>query len=427
MKKKMLSLVLAGAMMATLLTGCGSTGADAGSTTGGTTDAAADTEAAGTESTDAAADTGAAEDTGAADEAPAATGGTFKIGGIGPLTGGAAVYGIAAMNGSQIAVDEINAAGGICGMTVELNFQDDELDAEKSVNAYNTLKDWGMQVLDGCVTSGCSIAVAAKTAEDKIFQLTPSGSAVECVTNDNSFRVCFSDPNQGSASAQYIGENGLASKIAVIYDSSDVYSSGIYEKFAQEAANQPFEIVTAGAFTADNKTDFSVQLQQAKDAGADLVFLPIYYNEAALILKQASDMGFDVQFFGCDGLDGILGVENFDASLAEGVMLLTPFAADATDDLTVKFVTTYNEKFGETPNQFAADGYDAVYTIKAAAEQAGITADMSNEEICAALSAAMPQITVDGLTGAGITWDASGEPTKAPKAVVIKDGVYTAM
>lgn len=431
MKKKMLSLVLAGAMTAALLTGCGSDGA--GSTTGTTatdvaedagadnaeTDAAADTENA-----DAAADT---ENADAADDTQAAAGGTFKIGGIGPLTGGAAVYGIAAMNGSQIAVDEINAAGGINGMTVELNFQDDELDAEKSVNAYNTLKDWGVQVLDGCVTSGCSIAVAAKTAEDHIFQLTPSGSAVECVANDNSFRVCFSDPNQGAASAQYIGEHSLASKVAVIYDSSDVYSSGIYEKFAKEAENQSFEIVTAGAFTADNKTDFSVQLQQAKDAGADLVFLPIYYNEAALILKQASDMGFDVKFFGCDGLDGILGVENFDASLAEGVMLLTPFAADATDDLTVKFVTTYNEKFGETPNQFAADGYDAIYTIKAAAEQAGITADMSNEEICTALSTAMTQITVDGLTGEGITWDASGEPTKAPKAVEIKDGVYTAM
>lgn len=422
MKKKMLSLVLAGAMTAALLTGCGSDGA--GSTTDtGVTDAAEDAGADNAEA-DAAADT---ENAGAADDTQAAAGGTFKIGGIGPLTGGAAVYGIAAMNGSQIAVDEINAAGGINGMTVELNFQDDELDAEKSVNAYNTLKDWGVQVLDGCVTSGCSIAVAAKTAEDHIFQLTPSGSAVECVANDNSFRVCFSDPNQGAASAQYIGEHSLASKVAVIYDSSDVYSSGIYEKFAKEAENQSFEIVTAGAFTADNKTDFSVQLQQAKDAGADLVFLPIYYNEAALILKQASDMGFDVKFFGCDGLDGILGVENFDASLAEGVMLLTPFAADATDDLTVKFVTTYNEKFGETPNQFAADGYDAIYTIKAAAEQAGITADMSNEEICTALSAAMTQITVDGLTGEGITWDASGEPTKAPKAVVIKDGVYTAM
>lgn len=425
MKKKMLSFVLAGAMTAALLTGCGSTGADAGSTTETTTtDGADNAETEAPESTD---NAEAAEDAGAEDDTQAAAGGTFKIGGIGPLTGGGAVYGIAAMNGSQIAVDEINAAGGINGMTVELNFQDDELDAEKSVNAYNTLKDWGMQVLDGCVTSGCSIAVSAKTAEDQIFQLTPSGSAVECVATDNSFRVCFSDPNQGAASAQYIGENGLATKIAVIYDSSDVYSSGIYEKFAREAENQPFEIVTTGAFTADNKTDFSVQLQQAKDAQADLVFLPIYYNEAALILKQASDMGFDVQFFGCDGLDGILGVENFDASLAEGVMLLTPFAADATDDLTVKFVTTYNEKFGETPNQFAADGYDAIYTIKAAAEQAGITADMSNEEICTALSAAMTQITVDGLTGLGITWDASGEPTKAPKAVVIKDGVYTAM
>lgn len=423
MKKKMLSLVLAGAMMATLLSGCGSDGGNAGSTAdnGAGTAENADTS---DDAADTSADTDASAD--AADSASAA-GGTLKIGGIGPLTGGAAVYGIAAMNGSQIAVDEINAAGGVNGMMLELNFQDDELDSEKSVNAYNTLKDWGVQVIDGCVTSACSIAVAAKTAEDNIFQLTPSGSAVECVANPNSFRVCFSDPNQGAASAQYIGEHGLATKVAVIYDSSDVYSSGIYEKFAGEAANQPFEIVTAGAFTADNKTDFSVQLQQAKDAGADLVFLPIYYNEAALILKQASDMGFDVKFFGCDGLDGILGVKNFDASLAEDVMLLTPFAADATDDLTVKFVTTYKEKFNETPNQFAADGYDAIYIIKAAAEKAGITADMSNADICNALSAAMTEIQVDGLTGLGITWDASGEPTKDPKAVVIKGGVYTAM
>ena len=412
MKKKMLSLVLAGAMTAALLTGCGSSAS--------TTDTAE--EAATEETTDASAET--TDDAAAATDSAA---GTFKIGGIGPLTGAAAVYGIATMNGSQIAVDEINAAGGINGMTVELNFQDDECDAEKSVNAYNTLKDWGMQVLDGSVTSACSIAVSDKTAQDQLFQITPSGSAVECVTNDNVFRVCFSDPNQGAASAQYIGENGLATKVAVIYDSSDVYSSGIYEKFTTEAAGQPFEIVATGAFTADNKTDFSVQLQQAKDAGADLIFLPIYYTEASLILTQADSMGYDVTFFGCDGLDGILGVENFDTSLTEGVMLLTPFAADATDDLTVNFVTTYNEKFGETPNQFAADGYDAIYTIKAAAEKAGVTADMSNEEICAALKAAMTEITVDGLTGEGITWDASGEPTKAPKAVVIKDGVYTAM
>ena len=422
MKKKMLSLVLAGAMTAALLTGCGSDGTD-GSTTG--------TETNATENTDAADNTDSADSVDAADStdgaAANAEGGTLKIGGIGPLTGGAAVYGIAARNGSQIAVDEINAAGGINGMTVELNFQDDELDAEKSINAYNALKDWGIQILDGCVTSGCSIAVSELTFQDQLFHITPSGSAVECVQYDNAFRICFSDPNQGIASAQYIGDHGLATKVAVIYDSSDIYSSGIYEKFAQEAANQSFEIVNAGAFTADSNKDFSVQLQQAKDAGAELVFLPIYYTEASLILTQASDMGLDVAFFGCDGLDGILDVENFDVSLAEGVMLLTPFAADATDSLTVSFVTEYNNRFGETPNQFAADGYDTIYTIKAAAEKAGITADMSNEEICAALSQAMTEISVDGLTGEGITWDASGEPSKAPKAVVIKGGVYTAM
>lgn len=416
MKKRVLSLVLAGAMTAAMLVGCGST---AGTTEQSATDTQATTT---TDSTDAAADT-----TSAAADTTSAAGGTFKIGGIGPTTGGAAVYGTAVMNGGQIAVDEINAAGGINGMTVEFNFQDDECDAEKSVNAYNVLKDWGVQVINGSVTSACSIAVSDKTAQDKIYQLTPSGSAADCVANDNVFRVCFSDPNQGIASAQYIGQNNIATNVAVIYDSSDVYSSGIYEKFAKEAESQPFEIVATGAFTADNKTDFSVQLQQAKDAGADLVFLPIYYTEASLILTQAAGMGFDVTFFGCDGLDGILGVENFDAALAEGVMLLTPFAADATDDLTVNFVNTYKEKYGEIPNQFAADSYDAIYTIKAAAEKAGITADMSVQDICTAMTAAMTEISIDGLTGDGITWDASGEPTKAPKAVVIKNGVYTAM
>ena len=352
---------------------------------------------------------------------------TFKIGGIGPITGGAAVYGQAVMNASQMAADEINAAGGINGYQIEFNFQDDEHDAEKSVNAYNTLKDWGMQMLLGTVTSTPCTAVEGEAANDNMFLLTPSGSAVESISGDNAFRVCFSDPNQGTASAQYIGENGLAEKVAVIYNSSDVYSSGIYNTFATEAANQPFEIVSAEAFTEDSKTDFSVQLQKAKDAGADLVFLPIYYTEASLILSQADKMGYAPQFFGCDGLDGILNVENFDTSLAENVMLLTPFAADATDDLTVNFVKNYKDKFnGETPNQFAADTYDAIYAIKAAAEKAGITADMSASDICDAMKSAMTEITVNGLTG-NITWSADGEPTKEPKAVKIVNGSYTAM
>ena len=352
---------------------------------------------------------------------------TFKIGGIGPITGGAAVYGQAVMNASQMAADEINAAGGINGYQIEFNFQDDEHDAEKSVNAYNTLKDWGMQMLLGTVTSTPCTAVEGEASNDNMFLLTPSGSAVESISGDNAFRVCFSDPNQGTASAQYIGENGLAEKVAVIYNSSDVYSSGIYNTFATEAANQPFEIVSAEAFTEDSKTDFSVQLQKAKDAGADMVFLPIYYTEASLILTQAAGMDYAPTFFGCDGLDGLLAVEGFDTSLAEGVMLLTPFAADADDEQTKAFVSAYEEKYGETPIQFAADAYDGMYIIKAAAEKADITPDMDASAICDALKAAMTEITYDGLTGSGMTWSADGEPNKEPKAVVIKDGAYTAM
>ena len=387
--KKLISLTLAAAMTMSLLAGCGSNGS------------------AGTDSADASAE-------------------TFKIGGIGPITGAGAVYGIAVKNGAELAIKEINEAGGINGYQIEYNFQDDELDNEKSVNAYNTLKDWGMNMLVGSVTSGCCVAVAAESKNDNMFQITPSGSSVDCIEgNDNVFQVCFTDPNQGVGAAQYIGENGVASKVAVIYDSSDVYSSGIYEKFAAEAANQPFEIVAAEAFTADNKTDFSVQLQKAKDAGAELIFLPIYYSEASLILTQANAMGYATKFFGCDGLDGILGVENFDTSLAEGVMLLTPFAADAQDDATKAFVSAYEAAYGETPNQFAADAYDAIYIIKAAVEASGATPDLSASDLCDQLKAAMGTISVDGLTGAGMSWDVDGAVNKAPKAMEIVNGNYS--
>ncbi len=406
MKKRALSLGLALAMAASL-TACGSSS----STTETTSAAAADA-------------TTAAE---GASNGAAADGAVFKIGGIGPVTGAAAVYGLAVKNGAQIAVDEINADGGINGYQIEFNFQDDEHDAEKSVNAYNTLKDWGMQVLMGTVTSAPCVAVADKTNADNMFQITPSGSSVECAQNPNVFRVCFSDPDQGAASATYIAENKLAEKIAVIYDSSDVYSSGIYEKFASEAASQGLEIVDAEAFTADSNKDFSTQLQKAKDAGADLVFLPIYYTEASLILKQADTMGYAPKFFGCDGMDGILQVENFDTKLAEGLMLLTPFAADAQDELTQKFVTSYKENYGETPIQFAADAYDAIYAIKAAMEEADITPETSVSDTCDKMKEAMLKIKVNGLTGEDMTWTEDGEPHKAPKAVKVVDGAYQAM
>jgi branched-chain amino acid transport system substrate-binding protein len=284
-----------------------------------------------------------------------------------------------------------------------------------------------MQILMGSVTTTPCIAVADKSAEDHMFQLTPSASSTDVIANDNVFQVCFTDPNQGSGSAIYIGENQLATKVGVIYDSSSVYSTGIEEKFKEEAANQSFEIVAEEAFTADSKTDFQTQLQKMQDAGAELVFLPIYYQEASIILKQADTMGYQPKFFGVDGMDGILTLENFDTSLAEGVMLLTPFAADAEDEATQSFVSAYQEKYGETPNQFAADGYDAIYIIKAALEKAEATPDMSVSDLGDALKTAITEISVDGLTGSQLTWEASGEVSKAPNAVIIQDGVYVGM
>ncbi len=411
MKKRFLSLGLA-VMMAASLTACGG---------GSKTETAAATKAEESKAEDAKAeDTTAAE--GETTAAAAADGSAFVIGGIGPITGAAAAYGNAVKNGIDLAVKEINAAGGINGYQIVYKFQDDENDPEKSVNAYNALKDDKMQMLVGTVTSKPCIAVAAETVNDNMFQITPSGSAVECVANDNAFRVCFSDPDQGKASAQYIGENKLATKIGVIYDSSTEYSSGIYESFLAEAPAQGLQVVAEEAFTADSNTDFSVQLDKCKEAGAELVFLPIYYQEASIILKQASDKEFAPIFFGCDGMDGILSVENFDTSLAEGLMLLTPFSADEAG--SQDFVKAYQDAYGEVPLQFGAGAYDAVYAIKAAAEKAGITPDMPVSDICDAMKTAMTEITVDGLTGAQMTWNAAGEPEKAPKAAKIVNGAY---
>lgn len=352
----------------------------------------------------------------------------LKIGGIGPVTGDAAMYGVAVKNAAELAIKEINKAGGVNGMELELNFQDDEHNAEKAVNAYNTLVDWGMQALIGTVTSTPCIAVAAETHKDNMFQLTPSGSAIECTKYPNTFRVCFNDPDQGIASAQYIADNNLAKKVAVIYDSSDVYSSGIYKKFAEESKVKGLEIVADEAFTADNATDFSVQIQKVQESGAELLFLPIYYKEAALILTQADKIGLDIKVFGCDGLDGLMEQLGDNTALAEDVMLLTPFAPDAEDEETQNFVKAYRESYSEESlNQFAADAYDAVYAIKLALEKENIdNVNIDHSDLCEKLKKAFVEIELVGVTGT-ITWSADGEPTKEPKAMIIKEGKYKAM
>ena len=368
---------------------------------------------------------------GANDDAPADDGagdaaGTvaaFKLGTIGPLTGENAIYGQAVARGAQIAVDEINASDS--AVKFEFSSEDDVGDGETSVNAYNTLMDWGMQVLVGPTTTGASIAVAAKCAEERTVMLTPSASSVDVIAaGDNVFQVCFTDPNQGTGSADYMAENMAGAKVAVIYRNDDAYSQGIRDTFVAQAEVKGLEVVYEGTFTADTATDFSVQLAAAQTAGADTVFLPIYYQPASVILMQAAAMNYAPTFFGVDGMDGILTMEGFDPALAEGVMLLTPFSADAEDARTQNFVNTYKEKYGEVPNQFAADAYDGVYIMKAALEAAGCTPDMTAADICEAVVAVMPTISVDGLTGQGMTWAASGEVSKAPMAVVIENGVY---
>ncbi|MBR2627056.1 MAG: ABC transporter substrate-binding protein [Peptococcaceae bacterium] len=364
------------------------------------------------------AEQGAAEQGG---EAAAA----IKVGGTGPLTGGASIYGIAVQRGAEIAVEEVNALGGV---QFELKMEDDAHDAEKAVNAYNALKDWGMQLSLNSVTTTPGIATSELNSQDSIFGLTPSASGTGVTEGkDNVFQMCFADPNQGSASAKYISEQQLGSKIGVIYKNDDAYSSGIYETFKAEADALGLEIVSETTFTTDSQNDFSVQLQDAKNAGADLLFLPMYYDAASLILNQANAMGYAPKFFGVDGMDGILTLEGFDTSLAEGVMLLTPFSADAEDELTKNFVAKYQEKYGEVPNQFAADAYDCIYALHQACTAAGATPDMSAEELNALMIEQFTTMSFDGLTGEGATWDANGQVSKDPKGMVIQNGAYVGM
>ena len=402
--KKIVSLVLVLVMLASLFVACAGTNEPAQAD--GTTAADAD---ANNENT-------------AGSENTAASGDALKIGFIGPLTGGAAVYGTAAKNGAQIAVDEINAMG---GLQIDFNAQDDEHDAEKSVNAYNNLMDWGMQILCGCVTTTPCVAVSAESNIDRVFTLTPSASSPDVTADkDNTYQICFNDPNQGTASAQYISEHFADAKVAIIYNNGDAYSTGIYNTFTAKAQELGMNIVSVSTCT-DDTNDFSVQVADAMNAEADVVFLPIYYTPASLILNQANSVSYKPVFFGVDGMDGILTLEGFDTALAEGVMLLTPFAADAQDEATQNFVSTYVEKYGEVPNQFAADAYDCIYALYQAFTASGMSTSDSAADICEAMIAQFSSMTFSGLTGADMTWT-DGMVDKAPAAVVIKDGVYVA-
>jgi len=351
-------------------------------------------------------------------------GDAIKIGLTGPLTGDNAVYGKAVQWGMEIAVEEINAKAD--GLKIEFKAEDDVSDNEKAGNAYNSLKDWEMQIFAGAVTTGPCNTIAPLAVQDKIFMMTPSGSGEDIVKGRNNvFQMCFTDPNQGAASAELIKAQNLGTKIGILYDSSTDYSNGIFKSFEAKAKELGLEIAQTTSFDANNNTDMKTQLQQCKDANCDLVFLPIYAAQAAIILDNASDIDYSPVFLGCDGMDGILTLENFDTSLAEGLIMMTPFAADADDTATKSFVAKYKEKSGgDIPNQFAADGYDVIYAIYEACVAKGITGKTSNEETCAKLVEYFASATFNGLTGSNMTWDDQGMVSKIPTAVEVQNGAY---
>lgn len=344
---------------------------------------------------------------------------TVKIGGIGPLTGAYANYGLSEKNGAELAVKEINEAGGIAGKQIELSYQDSQGESESAVNAYGKLMDWGMEVSLGCVLSGENASVVAAARDDDVLLITPSGSADKCIDgNDKAFRVCFYDSYQGAAAAQYIKDNDIVDTVGVLYQSDVDYSVGLYNAFVEKCGELGITIAETQTFTSTTSTDFSTQVNALVASGAKLVFIPIYAEEASTFLTQArGKFADDVYFFGADGLDGILGKVEQDPTIANNVLMLTPFSADNPAENVQSFVKKYQEAYGATPDQFAADAYDAIYVIKAAVEKAGSTSG-------AALASALTSLTVEGVTGT-MTWAADGNTNKPASAILYYDGVGT--
>ena len=343
----------------------------------------------------------------------------FREARIDPLTGASANYGLSEKNGAELAVNEINEAGGIAGKQIELSYQDSQGESESAVNAYGKLMDWGMEVSLGCVLSGENASVVAAARDDDVLLLTPSGSADKCIDgNSLAFRVCFYDSFQGAAAAQYIKDNDIVDTVGVLYQSDVDYSVGLYNAFVEKCGELGITIAETQTFTSTTSTDFSTQVNALVASGAKLVFIPIYAEEASTFLTQArGKFAGDVYFFGADGLDGILGKVEQDTSLANNVLMLTPFAADNPAENVQSFVKKYQEAYGATPDQFAADAYDAIYAIKAAVEKAGSTSG-------AALASALTSLTVEGVTGI-MTWTADGNTNKPASAILYYDGVGT--
>ncbi|MDR3356021.1 MAG: ABC transporter substrate-binding protein [Spirochaetaceae bacterium] len=294
---------------------------------------------------------------------------TVRIGGIFPLSGNVAVYGIEARNGILLAIDEINAAGGIDGKKVELVFEDDEGNPEKSVNAYNklTAKD-NVKIIIGSLTSGCTIAITSKAQTQKVLIIAPAATA-EAVTDagDFIFRTCFIDPFQGTGGGIFSANDLGAKRAAVLYDNGNDYSVGLKDNFIAAFQRQGGVVVASESYTTGD-VDFNAQITKIKAEKPDLVYLPDYYNTVALIAKQLRAQGINTPIVGADGWDGL--TENAGDEVLNG-FYSNHYAADSTNPKVQNFVKAYSAKFGTIPVSFAALGYDSMYLIRDAIAAAG--------------------------------------------------------
>ena len=348
----------------------------------------------------------------------------YVIGLSGPLTGGAAVYGVAVKNSAQMAVDEINAAGGLDGVEFQLEALDDQHDATKVATNYAAMVDKGMVVSLGCVTSAPCLEFAKLSAEDNVFFLTPSASSDDVAKEANAYQMCFADGNQGTVAADYVNSLDYTT-IGIFYKSDDPYSKGIYDTFKAALKDS---IATVEATFTGEATDFTTQIETLK--GCEFIFMPIYYTPASSFMTQAKDkVAANAIYYGCDGFDGIESAEGFDISaIPQKVTMLSHFNSKATDGAAGDFIKKYTEKFGaETLNQFGASAYDCVYAIYGAmkaAKDAGkdVNPSMTASELCEILKEQFNGgYTYSGNTGDNIKWQSNGFVDKTAIAFVIKE------
>ena len=384
MKKRFLAMVLAAAMMLTAMVGCGN---------------------------------GNTQDGGNANNA-GATGDTIKIGGLAPLTGDVSVYGVAVDNGVKMAVEEINADGGVLGKQIEYIVYDEKGDATEAVNAYNKLvQSDNVVAVAGDVTSKPTLAVAQQAAKDKIPLITASGTA-ENITQagENIFRACFIDPFQGELMASYASKKLEKKTAAIIYNISDDYSKGLYEAFEAAAGDLGIEVVQVEGY-GKGTVDFKAQLTNIKSKNPDVIFLPVYYQDVALIAVQAKELGIEAQFLGADGWDGVIGqVDESNMDAVNGAYFCSQYSAQSDDPNLQAFLSKYKETYGMDASQFAVLGYDAMKMLAQAISEAGSTDS-------AAITSAMAAIDFTGLTG-HMTFDENRNPVKSAAITQIDNGEY---